>query len=216
MLRAMLAVLVLPAALLVSVRCADDGGDPAGLDGSDGVTRVSVLLTDAPDDLAHAWVEIERIYLQGGGDEGEGDEAEDDGAAGRVILLDEPTGLVDLLTLDDAVLELVDDVVVPSKRYSQLRVIVGGAVVETESGEVFSSGAAHPEGKEATGTVLCPSCVQTGIKVVLGGEGLLVEGDAMIVMIDFDAGETFGRRAGESGMWVMRPVITASEVETGS
>jgi len=198
--------------LLVTVQCSDDeGAAPAGPADPSGTTRISLLLTDDPDDLAHAWVEITQIYLQG--------ETEDAGDSdmGRVVLLDSSTGLVDLLTLDDKVLELVDGVVVPSGEYGQLRVIVGGAVVETEGGEVFSNGAAHPEGDEATGTVLCPSCTQTGIKVVLGAnedDGFVVEGDEMIVTLDFDVSETFGQRAGESGMWVMRPVITMAEIAT--
>jgi hypothetical protein len=58
----------------------------------------------------------------------------------------------------------------------------------------------------ATGELKCPSCSQSGIKVVLDVE--LEEGSDDIVL-DFDVGQSFGHEAGRSGKWIMKPVIRA-------
>lgn len=194
------------------------------------MTRLTILLTDAPDDLEHAWVEINQIYLQGGGggdpdsvDNGDGDgdasdgDNDDDGdnsKSGRTVLFEGSTGLVDLLTLQDTVLELVKDEPVLPGRYNQLRMVLGEAVVETEAGDVYSNGADHPEGKDATGPLNCPSCSQSGMKVKLPNGGLVVEAVSMIVMVDFDVSESFGKTPGQSGKWVMHPVIKTAQIDT--
>ncbi|HEY0038786.1 MAG TPA: DUF4382 domain-containing protein, partial [Longimicrobium sp.] len=67
-------------AALALVAC--DGGT-----GSD-QARLSIRLTDAPGDLAQAWVKIDRIYLQG---------SAADSTGGRTDVLTAPTGWVDLL-----------------------------------------------------------------------------------------------------------------------
>ena len=73
------------AAALAMAAC---GGD--GATGGNGTSRVSIRLTDAPGDLAEAWVKVDRIYLNGGADST---------GNGRTDLLTTPTGWVDLLTL---------------------------------------------------------------------------------------------------------------------
>lgn len=174
-----------------------------GATGSD-TSRVTLKLTDAPADLAEAWVEIEEIYLQGSG--------------GRVVLRGESTGLVNLLTLKDAVVDLVDGAVVPSGSYSDLRFVIGDAYVRTTSGAVYAkAGTALPAGTTATGTLQCPSCAQTGIKVKFAGGALTLDDDAEVVLVDFDVSQSFGRQAGQSGQWVMRPVLTGADfTATGS
>lgn len=178
----------------------DDNGDPSA-------ALVSIYLTDAPGDVEAVWVDVVEIYLQGG--EGSGD---------RTVLLDEPTGLIELTSLAGTATPLVLDEEVEPGPYGQLRFVIGGAVLETSDGRVFAKdGAEHPEGLETTGTLMCPSCSQTGIKVLLRDEDLVLEGGAEDYLLDFDVTQSFGRQAGQSGMWVMHPVIHGVRmIEMGS
>jgi hypothetical protein len=174
--------------------CGDDGGSA-----SDDQPTVTLELADAPGDLAHAWVEITEIALQGTG--------------GTTVLLDSSTGLVDLLTLAMTTKELIADVPVPAGTYSQLRIVIGAGVIESEAGEVFAlAGAQHPDGIAATGRMQCPSCAQSGLKINLPDGGLSLDTEAVVLVLDFDVSQSFGKERGNSGRWVMRPKITASEV----
>jgi hypothetical protein len=171
-----------------------------GSTGSD-TSRVTINLTDAPADLTEAWVEIEQIYLQGSG--------------GRVVLRDESTGLIDLLTLTNDVVAIVDGAIVPSGTYSELRFVIGDAYIRTNSGAVYAKpGTSLPAGTTATGTLQCPSCAQTGIKVKFAGGGVTLDDDAEILVVDFDVSQSFGRQAGASGQWVMHPVLTGADFTT--
>lgn len=192
---------LLPAAALSlaltlgAVACDDD--EPTGPAG-DGTTSLSVLLTDAPGAVEAVWVDISEIYLQG-----------DEGA---VVLLDEPTGLIEITDLVGTSRTLVTDAEVDASSYGQLRMVVAGAVLETESGDVYTTGGAeHPEGLEATGNLICPSCAQSGLKVVIPHDIDLEEGAAAL-LLDFDVAQSFGHPAGNSGNWVMRPVVHATLV----
>jgi hypothetical protein len=184
------------AALLVGgVSGCDDGVSSGDGGPGDGVTQLSLYLTDAPGDVEAVWVEILEIYLQGG-------------PGSPVVLLDEPTELIELTSLVGTVHPLVEDVDIESGDYGQLRMIIGGAVLETVGGDVYvRNGAEHPDGLQATGNLHCPSCSQTGIKVLLRDGDLEFDGDSEDVLLDFDVTESFGRQAGQSGMWVMHPVI---------
>lgn len=166
--------------------------DPSGGDQA----RVSLRLTDAPGDLASATVEIREIYFQGA--------ADDEGADGRVTLF-EGSRTFDLLDLQNGVTEELADVLIPAGSYSQLRLIVGEATITTLEGTSYST---------SNGTLQCPSCAQTGLKVNLPGGSVSLENDAHILLIDFDVAQSFGRAAGQSGRWVMHPVLAATTLET--
>jgi hypothetical protein len=165
---------------------------------------VSLALTDAPGDVAGVWVKIGEIYLQGGGDEG------------RTTLLGEADAdlleLVELTQLAGTTLDLVSDVDIAAGNYGQLRFVIDGAVLETEDGEVFTFNAVHPDGTPSTGSLTCPSCSQTGIKVLLPGDVADLEAGAHLLVLDFDVSQSFGREAGGSGSWVMSPVIHTAEL----
>lgn len=166
---------------------------------------MSVQLTDAPTgELANAWVEISKIEVVGTG--------------GPVTLTTESSGLVDLLTLANTTTDLVSDVEIEPGTYTQVRVHVGAAAVQTEEGEVFSKdGAAEELDLTATGTLICPSCEETGIKVNIAQGGITLESESKVLLLDFDARQSFGRQAGMSGNWVMMPLIRAAEITaTGS
>ena len=187
---------ILGALVLAAAAAACDGGGGTGSQ----APRLSIRLTDAPGDLSEAWVEIERIVLQGDG--------------GQVELRSTSTGLIDLLTLRSSVADLVQDAVVPAGSYSELRFVIGDAYVRTKSGQVFAtSGASLPAGVTATGTLRCPSCAQSGLKVKLPGGSLELQEGARILVVDFDASESFGHEAGNSGAWVMHPVLHATDVQ---
>ena len=173
----------------------DDTGGPAGGD----PTSVTVLLTDAPGDVVHAWVDIGEIYLQGND--------EDENAGGRVTLFTGPSGPLDLLGLvDDPV--MLDTVVIPAGRYGQLRVVLEGAAIELEEGDIIATTGFDPPGAgTVTGQLVCPSCNTSGFKVLLQGRELDLLDDEELLVLDFDTGDSFIREAGMSGRWIVTPVI---------
>jgi hypothetical protein len=179
------------ASLPIALACEDSGSGPD----FEGTSNVSVLLTDDPDDLVHAWVVISEIYLQGGD------------AEGRLVLFDGPSAPIDLLTLDDDFVELVETEV-PSGEYGQLRLVLESAVIETEEGLVFATDEAEiPGGGEADGELQCPSCTTAGIHVLLQGRDLTLDDELETLILDFEVDESFAHPAGQSGMWVLSPVI---------
>ena len=187
--------------------CAADGSSAPG------TSKVSILLTDAPGDVKKAVVTISRIYLQGSDDE----------QSGRVVLLNTPV-TTDLLTLANSTAELVNDAVVPAGTYSQLRFVVTGGYIAVDDGHggtsVYASSpdyAGLPPGTPVAGELKMPSYAQTGIKVNLPDGGFHVTGEQKVLLVDFDVARSFGHQAGASGMWVMTPVLTATELTaTGS
>lgn len=182
----------LAAAALLLGACEDSTGSRGA--------RLSIHLTDAPGGLAEAWVEVEQIYLQGSG--------------GRTVLRDESTGLIDLLTLRNDVAALVDSAAVPAGSYTELRFVIGDAYVRTADGRVFARpGTQLPAGTTSAGTLQCPSCAQSGIKVKFANGGVTLAEESKVV-VDFDVSQSFGHQAGQSGRWVMRPVLTGAEMAT--
>jgi hypothetical protein len=187
----------------LAVACSENGG-PNG----DDEARLTVLLTDAPGDVSAAVVTITSIYLQGGSSD---DEAADEN--GRVYLRTSPV-TTDLLTLANDVATLVDDAIIPAGTYGQMRFVIGGAYleVETDAGvKVFSTPGYAEAPATVDGDLMCPSCSQSGIKVVFQGV-LDLEGDSETLLVDFDVAQTFGKEAGNSGKWVMRPTLKATRL----
>lgn len=194
--RALVTAGLLSAALLASA-CNDD---PSGPDtGENGTANLTLRLTDAPGDVRAAVVTISQIYLQGGGEDG------------RTIVSDDEL-TTDLLTLAGTSVIIVNEAEIPAGTYEQLRFVVTGAYleVEGESGEsrFFASSPGYeglPVGVVPDGELQMPSLAQSGLKVNFDG-ALVLEGEEDLT-IDFDVAESFGREAGNSGRWVMHPVI---------
>jgi len=182
--------------LLFATAC----GEPATVNTS-GNARVTVLLTDDPGDVLEAWVTIDEIYLQGDG---------------RSVLLDEPVS-ANLVALVDETMTLLQDVVVPAGTYAALRFVISGACIlvegETET-TVYSTSPEYecPAEGDATGTLVAPSFDASGLKVNFPESLVLDEGETTF-LVDFDVAESFGQQAGQSGMWVMHPVITGQQQE---
>lgn len=197
------------ACALAGVACADNGGDIT----TGGDARMSVLLTDAPGDFAQARVTIDEIALVGGA------ASEEDAGAGRIILRETPWS-GDLLELQNEVAELVDQAVVPAGHYSELRFVISGGCIEVErdaerafeGGDVYATDG-YTECGAADGRLQMPSFAQSGLKVKLPGGGVDLTSDEKILLVDFVVSESFGQQAGASGMWVMHPVIHATDVE---
>jgi len=186
-----------------------------------GTAQLTILLTDEPGDVIEAWVTIDQVILVPG-------ENEEENGGGLLVLTDEDWS-GDLLTLQDPgeFDTLVQDAVIPAGFYEQLRFVISGAciVVETDvvdEFDVFATpgyvaiGEDDAECDEPTGALQTPSFAETGIKVILpGGAGMELDGVESLTA-DFDVSESFGQLAGDSGMWVMTPVIIATETEAAA
>lgn len=181
-----------------------DGGT-----GGSGDARVSIRLTDAPGDLEEAWVRIDRIYLQGG----PADSAQ--GGGGRVDLLTTRTDWVNLLTLSGGrTAELVNGAVVPAGTYRELRFVVCEAYVVEPDGDVYATRDAQlPAGVTADGQLHVPSGCASGLKVKFPADAPVeLESESTILTVDFDVSQSFGHQAGNSGRWIMHPVMHATTV----
>lgn len=175
-------------------------------DSSNGdTTRLSIKLTDAPGDISAAVVTVSEIYLQG--------------SNGRTVLRDQDTTL-DLVDLADATADMVNGAVVPQGNYSQLRFVITGAYisVEEEGGQrIYATSpdyAGLPLGTTVDGNLQTPSFSTSGVKVTLPGDQLVLETDQKILLVDFDVSQSFGKQAGNSGQWVMSPVIKGADITT--
>lgn len=172
--------------------------------------RMTILLTDAPGDVESAVVTISRVYLQSGSDTLD--------ASGRIDLMTEPV-TVDLLDLRNVAMELVGEATVPGGTYSQLRMVITGGYIEVEEGtgtKIYASSSAYAaeQGVTAQGELHMPSYAQSGLKISLPSEARRIDGDQQIVLLDFNVAQSFGRQAGNSGRWVMQPVVRATDVQT--
>lgn len=169
--------------------------------------RLSLLLTDAPGDVVAAVVTIDQIYLQ----------PSEDSDVGRIVLRDEDI-TTDLLTLVDDTQSLIEGVEIPVNDYTQLRFVISGAYLEVEdeggATSIYASSPTYaglPEGAVVAGTLVMPSLAQSGLKVKLPSDVLVIAADETVTLVvDFDVALSFGRAAGGSGNWVMSPVLTGS------
>lgn len=154
---------------------------------SDEGARVRILLTDAPGDIAEAYVTIDRVELVG-------DDEEDRGA---FVLMDEPIRL-NLIELQDGITETLGDRRVPVGAYSQIRLIVSEtADVKLEDGTTFN--------------LKAPSAAQSGIKVNVPDFDTENGGDIVEVVLDFNVERSFVK-AGASGKYIFKPVVRAQSI----
>ncbi len=167
-------------------------------------THLTLQLKDAPGDVLEAWVTISEIYLQGG-------DSESADPSERVNLLSTPVS-TDLMTLATDVATLAD-LDVPSGTYAQLRFVIDGAFLRVDDGNGGEVVYATPDYTEAPvqvdGELKCPSCSQSGLKVTMPG-GIVLDGTAQTLVVDFSVADSFGHEAGQSGKWVMHPSLKAT------
>jgi hypothetical protein len=194
--------LVLATVLLSLAACDESGISGPGSEKA----SLSVYLTDAPGDVEAVWVEILQISLQGA-------------EGGPVNLLGSPTDLVLLTDLVGTTHLLVENAELDPSTYSQLRLVVGDAVLLSGDGTVYVKGdPTLPGGLEGApmGNLQCPSCSQSGLKVTLPNDEMELEEGSAALVIDFDVSQSFGHKAGNSGNWIMRPVIHGMLTESVS
>lgn len=169
-----------------------------------GSGRVTLLLTDAPGDVVTAVVTVSAVTLVGDN--------------GNVTLLDAPftTNLIELAGTTDA---LAANVAVENGRFHELRFIITGGYIEVDNGDgttsIYASSPTYdglPPAASVTGSLQMPSFGTSGLKVKVPGNVLVVDDNNHVILVDFDAAQSFGQLAGGSGQWVMHPVIVASEV----
>lgn len=167
--------------------------------------EISLRLTDAPGDVIAAVVTIDQIYIQGSGDS----------TGGRIVLRDEDF-TTDLLTLVGTTAELLETATIPVGSYGQLRFVISGAYLEVEgaggASEFYASSPSYaglPIGTTITGGLQMPSLAQSGLKVNLPNNAVVINEDETVTLtIDFDVAQSFGKLVG-SGTWVMSPVLQA-------
>jgi hypothetical protein len=189
-------LVVLTALLFSLAACQDDKVTGPSNDAA----TLSIFLTDAPGDVEAVWVELLGLTAQGG-------------EGGPVELLSEPTELILLTDLVGTVQFLSLNTDLDPTNFSQLRLVIGDAVLEASDGTVYVKGDPElPAGLEADdlGDLHCPSCSQSGMKVKIPNDGMDLEEGASALVLDFDVSQSFGHKAGNSGKWVMSPVIHGS------
>jgi hypothetical protein len=196
----------LPAALLVAVSGAACS-DSTTQNNSGDEPRVTVRLTDAAGDIKAAVVTISEINLQGDN--------------GKVVLRSDAV-TTDLIDLANATATLVDAAPVPAGNYSQLRFVITGGYVEIENADgstsIYASSPSYaglPSGAVVTGDLQMPSLAHSGLKVDFPTTELSITTDQDL-LIDFNVSESFGHVAGNSGKWVMHPVIKGAQFTTAA
>jgi hypothetical protein len=75
----------------------------------------------------------------------------------------------------------------------------------------FASPGYLPAEVHVDGRLKMPSFAQSGLKVKLPGDALVVQAESRILLVDFDVAQSFGHEAGNSGSWVMHPVVKADD-----
>jgi uncharacterized protein DUF4382 len=194
----------LPALLLAALPLASCSDSPTE---GNGQPRVTVRLTDAAGDIKAAVVTISEINLQGNN--------------GKVVLRSDAV-TTDLIHLSNSTATLVDAAVVPAGTYSGLRFVITGGYVEVEnpdgSTSIYASSPTYsglPPGAVVTGDLQMPSLGQSGLKVEFPTTELSITTDQDL-LVDFDVSESFGHVAGQSGKWVMHPVIKGAQFSMGA
>jgi len=192
-------------ALMLPLAACDDGTTGPG----DGTATLSIYLTDARGDVEAVWVELLALTAQGG-------------EGGPVDLLGGPTDLILLTDLVGTVHFLSMNTGLDPTTFRQLRLVVGDVVLKALNDTVYM---VYIKGDPILpveledfdqGELQCPSCSQSGIKVKVPNDEIVAgEGSAALVL-DFDVAQSFGHKAGNSGKWVMKPVILGALVEGDS
>jgi len=190
-----------PVILAAGVLGACDGSS-SGLDSG----RLTIRMTDAPGDVSKAFIKVSKFVLIRS--------AGDTTSSGRVEITPTAAGYIDLLTLTGGTVMDMVSAEVPEGSYSELRIVLADAYVTLKDGRVFSTtGATLPAGVTSAGLLKCPSCAQSGFKVKFSNGGLTVANNTTVT-IDFDVAQSFGHETGNSGKWIMHPVLRATTAST--
>jgi len=201
-LRTSLALTVALAVGLLAWTGCDTTGDTSATSG-----KMTLRLTDAPLDSATAVnVSIERIALVPS-DEDDGDDTGDDTGDDNGERFDnfvdvynpDTPQTINLLDFQDSSMLLADRIDVPEGEYSQMRLFLGtGNTVEFEGG--------------TTVDLKTPSAQQSGYKINIPDFEVDDNSDRIDITLDFDASQSVVV-AGNSGMYILKPVIRPTNVQ---
>lgn len=167
-----------------------------GSDSSGGNGSMRFAVTDAPScGNDHVFVTIERIRVHR-------NEDAEDGDSGWSELVLSPARRVDLLTLQNGVAENLGTLPLPAGTYSQVRLVLAA-----NDNTAPIENALVPEGGTDEIALTTPSGQQSGVKLNIHAT---VEANGLAdVVFDFDACKSIVK-AGNSGKYLLKPVITAS------
>lgn len=211
MLRRTLCSLLPLAAGVIALAACDNGSGSSITGPNNGQAAFTVRLTDAPGDLAEAWVRIQKIQLVGGRDSTRTDSLQS--------LTPKDSGWINLLALTGGKTTDLFSGNIKAGHFSQVRLIVCDMYIKTTDGQIVAtSGASLPSGVTATaGSELkLTSQCHSGFKVVLRGDSMSVGADSSgTLTIDFDAKQSFAHEAGKSGKWIVTPVLFGSFTSQG-
>jgi hypothetical protein len=204
-------IVAVVATLGALVGCSDSGSDTTG----PGQGRIALRLTDAPfplDQVQSIDVFVVRVEAKAEATT----EAEaamsvqgDESSAGGWIVLATPNASFDLMDLQNGVSVALGDAAVAAGSYRSLRLIL----------DTNQSSVTLKDGTILTGTsspsIMFPSAGKTGIKVLFDTPILVDEGETTLVLLDFDAENSFVLRGNtilQNGL-LFKPVIQASVME---
>ncbi|QLE01329.1 DUF4382 domain-containing protein [Galbibacter sp. BG1] len=176
------------ATLVLVASCSDDdnGNDMP----SDDMARVMVKLVDAPGDYEKVNVDIQDVLINRSDDEEGGWES-----IGEI-----EAGVYDLLELTGGASVVLADNEIPEGEIKQMRLVLGDENSVVVDGEEFA--------------LDTPSAQQSGLKLKFD-DAQIEGGYTYEITLDFDA-EKSVVSAGNSGKYILKPVINAStEVNSG-
>jgi hypothetical protein len=167
------------------------------------------------------WVWLEDVCFQGVGDGDQGG-----GQNGRECILEEDAkGWKEVAGPSAEWETLVEDIEVPAG-IGQLRFILTDVVIVADANgadEVYATSAEalaslnefipNDPAWEMDGEAHCPSCSQTGWKVIFPDGDPDMQGGEYMLLAMFDVSESFGKPRGNSGRWVMHPVIRGTLIQ---
>ncbi|AWW30992.1 hypothetical protein DN752_13145 [Echinicola strongylocentroti] len=159
----------------------------------EGNAKVNVSLIDAPADYDGVWVDVLGVEILPGDVDG------NDESAWINIPYENEDGQVDLLTLTGGNAEFIGSKEVPAGKISQIRLLLGEDNYLVMDGERIE--------------LTTPSAQQSGLKLQLNQE--LMAGIQYDLVIDFDAAKSIVE-AGNSGRYILKPVIRAVAEESAS
>ncbi len=155
---------------------------------SNGTGTLLIYLTDAPGDFSKVNIQIERVEVHSAD--------EDAWKVVNTFDVDEEEGKFDLLELTNGVMVAIGDEVLSAGNYTQIRLIL-----TDNNYVVLKDGDEHH--------LKVPSGQQTGLKLHYD---FTIEADETYeILLDFDARRSI-HEAGESGLWILNPVIRVQSI----
>ena len=153
-------------------------------------SKLNIYLTDAPASYQAVWVDIQGVMVKT-------DSTDSSGGWVEVPLLN--PGMYNLLDFRNGQDTLLGGIDLPAGKVSQIRLILGDTnQVVLEDG--------------STVDLKTPSAQQSGLKLNLDAD--LQPGIPYSLVLDFDAARSIVK-AGNSGQYILKPVIRAFAKETG-